>query len=96
LEALLDVLQPGWRAEVVEEYFLPHMIASNAIIQAGQGGLPGRPGPAVPGIRNLYVAGDWVGTEGQLAEACFASAQSAAHMIMTALAAQRSDYAMVN
>ncbi len=23
---------------------------------------------AVPGIRNLSVAGDWVGTEGQLAE----------------------------
>jgi phytoene dehydrogenase-like protein len=96
LEALLDMVQPGWRAEVVAQYFLPHMIASNAIVQAKQGGLPGRPGPAVPGIRNLYVAGDWVGNEGQLADACFASARSAARMIMTALAAQRSGYAVAD
>ncbi len=82
LEALLDTVQPGWRAEVTEQYFLPHMIVSNAIVQARQGGLPGRPGPAVPGIRNLYVAGDWVGAEGQLVEASFASARSATSMIM--------------
>lgn len=85
LEALLDRVQPGWRAEVVEQYFLPHMEPSNALVLAKQGGLPGRPGPAVPGIRNLYVAGDWVGTEGQLANACFASARAAACMIMSAL-----------
>ncbi len=95
LEALLDVLQPGWRAEVMEQYSLPHMIASNALVQAGQGGLQGRPGPAVPGIPHLYVAGDWVGTEGQLAEACFASASRAASMILTALAARREDFAVV-
>jgi len=85
LEALLDTVQPGWRAEVVGQYFLPQMVPSNALVLARQGGLPGRPGPAVPGIRNLYVAGDWVGTEGQLANACFASARSAACMIMSAL-----------
>src|SRR5258707_14477714 len=96
LEALLDVLQPGWRAEVMEQYFMPHMVASNAIVQAGRGGLPWRPGPAVPGIRNLYVAGDWVGTEGQLADACFASARSAACMIMSTLAAKSGDAAVVH
>lgn len=90
LEALMDLLQPGWRAEVLDQYFLPHMVASNAIVQASQGGLPGRPGPAVPGIPNLYVAGDWVGPEGQLAEASFASARSAASMIIEALTAPRS------
>jgi phytoene dehydrogenase-like protein len=92
LEALLDAVQPGWRAEVVEQYFLPHLVASNALVQASQGGLSGRPGPAVPGIRNLYIAGDWVGAEDQLSNACFASAKNAATMIMTALAAQREDY----
>jgi phytoene dehydrogenase-like protein len=96
LEELLDLLQPGWRAEVVEQYFLPHMVASNAIVQASLGGLPGRPGPAVPGIPNLYVAGDWVGAEGQLAEACFASAKNAAKMIMRTLAAQRDNYKVDN
>jgi phytoene dehydrogenase-like protein len=92
LEEWLDLLQPGWRAEVVEQYFLPHMVASNAIVQASQGGLPGRPGPAVPGIANLYVAGDWIGAEGQLAEACFASAKNAANMIIANLAVQRDNY----
>ena len=92
LEALLDMVQPGWRGEAEAQYFLPHMIASNAIVLARQGGLPGRPGPAVPGIRHLYVAGDWVGAEGQLADACFASARNAVSMIMTALATQHNDY----
>jgi phytoene dehydrogenase-like protein len=96
LEALLDSVQPGWRAEVVEQYFLPQMAASNAMVLARHGGLPRRPGPAVPGIRNLYVAGDWVGTEGQLANACFASARSAACMIMSALTTRSGDDAVEN
>ena len=96
LEALLDVLQPGWRAEVMEQYFMPHMVASNAIVQAGRGGLPWRPGPAVPGIRNLYVAGDWVGTEGQLADACFASARSAASRIITTRISKPDEYIVVD
>lgn len=78
----MDLLQPGWRSEVVEQYFLPHMIVSNAIVQARTGGLSGRPGPTVPGLPNLYVAGDWVGPEGELADASFASARSAARLIM--------------
>ncbi|HLW00237.1 MAG TPA: NAD(P)/FAD-dependent oxidoreductase [Ktedonobacterales bacterium] len=96
LEALLDSMQPGWRAEVVEQSFLPQMVPSHAMVLARQGGLPGRPGPAVPGIRHLYVAGDWVGTEGQLADACFASARSAARMIMSTLAAKPGDAAVVH
>lgn len=90
LEALMDLLQPGWRAEVVEQSFLPHMIASNAIVQARLGGVSGRPGPAVPGLPNLYVAGDWVGPEGEKADACFASARSAARLIMTKLSDRQS------
>ena len=93
LEALMDLLQPGWRAEVVEQSFLPHMIASNAIVQARLGGLFGRPGPVVPGLPNLYVAGDWVGTEGQLADACFASARSAARLIMARRTSRQSAFA---
>ncbi len=96
LEALLDVLQPGWRAEVLEQFFLPHMEVSHAIIQVGQGGLDGRPDPAVPGIRNLYIAGDWVGAEGQLANACFASARSAANSIIATTPAQAEKYVVVN
>ncbi len=90
LEALMDLLQPGWRAEVVEQSFLPQMIASNAIVQARLGGVSGRPGPVVPGLPNLYVAGDWVGPEGERADACFASARSAARLIMAQLTDERS------
>ncbi|HLZ64063.1 MAG TPA: FAD-dependent oxidoreductase [Ktedonosporobacter sp.] len=90
LEALMDLLQPGWRAEVVEQSFLPQMIASNAIVQARLGGVSGRPGPVVPGLPHLYVAGDWVGTEGEKADACFASARSAARLIMTKLSSRQS------
>lgn len=85
LEGLMDLLQPGWRAEVVGQSFLPHMIVSNAIVQARLGGLSGRPGPAVPGFPGLYVAGDWVGSEGEKVDACFASARSAARLIMAQL-----------
>lgn len=94
LEALLDVLQPGWRAEVMEQSFLPQMVASNAIVQVRQGSVAGRPGPAVPGIRNLYVAGDWVGAEGQLADACFASARSVARSIMATRGVKPEEYAV--
>jgi phytoene dehydrogenase-like protein len=80
LEALLDRLQPGWRGELVARQFLPHMHATNAIVQAHLGGIPGRPGPVVPAIRNLFVAGDWVGTAGQLTEAGLASARTAARL----------------
>jgi phytoene dehydrogenase-like protein len=90
MEALMDLLQPGWRAEVVEQFFLPHMIASNAIVQAQFGGLLGRPGPAVPCLPHLYVAGDWVGPQGTLADACFASASSATQLIIANLSRQQS------
>ncbi|GHO77758.1 hypothetical protein KSD_55290 [Ktedonobacter sp. SOSP1-85] len=90
LEALMNLVQPGWRDEVVEQSFLPHMTASNAIVQARYGGLPGRPGPAVPGLPNLYVAGDWVGPEGDKAEACFASARSAARLMIAQLSDRQS------
>lgn len=84
LEALLDLVQPGWRAEVVERQFLPHLTVVNAVIQAKQGGLSGRPGPAVPGIQGLYVAGNWVGPLGQLSGASLASARQAARIILAA------------
>jgi phytoene dehydrogenase-like protein len=80
LESLLNWFQPGWQREVVERQFLPHVPATNAIVQARLGGLAGRPGPEVPGIRHLYVAGDWVGLSGQLSSASLASARLAARL----------------
>ena len=82
LEALLDLMQPGWREVVVERRFLPSMVVSHALVTAAAGGTAGRPGPAVPGIDGLFVVGDWVGPEGVLADASVASAQQAAEMIL--------------
>ena len=80
LEALLDTIQPGWREHVVVRRFLPRLTVMNATVTAAMGGTAGRPGPAVPGVRGLYVAGDWVGGEGLLADASIASAARAAEL----------------
>ncbi len=88
LEHTLDLLQPGWRSEVVERRFLPKMMVYNAVVTAEQGGFAGRPGPQVPGLANLYVAGDWVGPVGILADGTLSSARQAANLILSQLAAK--------
>src|SRR5439155_5627961 len=80
LEKLLDTIQPGWREQVVVRRFLPRLTVSNAMATAAAGGTAGRPGPAVPGVRGLFVAGDWVGPEGLLADASLSSAARAAEL----------------
>jgi phytoene dehydrogenase-like protein len=80
LEALLDLAQPGWRERVVAAKWLPRMIVHHDLPTAARGGLRGRPGPAVPGVTGLFVASDWVGTEGLLADAALASARLAARL----------------
>jgi phytoene dehydrogenase-like protein len=87
LERLVDELQPGWREEVVERRFLRHVTVAGALPTAGMGGTAGRPGPAVPGIDGLYVAGDWVGPESLLSDASAASAERAVNMILARPAA---------
>jgi phytoene dehydrogenase-like protein len=81
LEGVLDRLQPGWREAVVERRFLPHMAAASALPRAADGGLSGRPGPEVPEVPGLYVAGDWVGPDGWLADGALASARRAAALV---------------
>lgn len=68
--------------QIVTQRYVHRMVASSAIPVASQGGLAGRPGIDVlatladrPGT---FVAGDWVGPEGHLADAVFASARAAA------------------
>ena len=84
LEELLDLAQPGWRNVLVERRFVPKMVVVSALTTAAQGGLTGRPGSEVVGIRNLYLAGDWVGPEGWLSDASRLSAKRAAEAILRA------------
>src|ERR671915_822097 len=80
LEELLDLMQPGWRQVLVKKRPLPNMVVSNAIVTATSGGLAGRPDPKI--ADNLYVVGDWVGKEGLVSNASFASAKRAAQLIL--------------
>lgn len=78
----MDALQPGWRDALVNRWLLPHMMVSHTVVTAAQGGTAGRPGPEVPDIGHLYVAGDWVGPDGMLADASLASAQRTVGLIV--------------
>jgi len=82
LEQLMDLVQPGWKQQVVHQRFLPHLTVTHATVRAGEGGLAGRPAVDEPNIENVYLAGDWVGAEGMLADAAFASAHRAARLIV--------------
>ncbi|MFN0123286.1 MAG: phytoene desaturase family protein [Blastocatellia bacterium] len=82
LEQLVDLIQPGWRNLVIERRFLPRMTVTHKLTTAAESGAAGRPGPAVSDVPGLFVAGDWAGQEGQLADASFASARQAAELIL--------------
>jgi phytoene dehydrogenase-like protein len=83
LEALVDRAQPGWRDEVVERRFVPDLVVSNALVLASENGLAGRPGAAVPERPGFFVAGDWVGPQGQLSDASLGSARAAAAAVVS-------------
>jgi len=82
LESQLDLMQPGWRDELIAERFFPSLVVVPAIDLAGQRGRYGRPGVSVPEVTGLSVAGDWVGNEGMLADTALASGLEAARKIL--------------
>jgi phytoene dehydrogenase-like protein len=83
LERFLDVVQPGWRNEVIVRRYLPSVTVSHVIPTAAGGGLRGRVPVEVRDLRGLYLAGDWVGGQGTLANASVASAAYAAHLVVS-------------
>jgi phytoene dehydrogenase-like protein len=83
LEELMDRLQPGWRAHVKVRRYLPGMTVTHAIPTAAGGGFRSRPAIDALGLGGLFIAGDWVGVEGTLANAAVASAARAAGRILT-------------
>jgi phytoene dehydrogenase-like protein len=77
LERLLDLTQPSWRDEVVTRRFLPELIVSGALPSVRWEQSEGPRGPAVPGTDGLFVAGDWVGPDGMLADRAIQSGKRA-------------------
>jgi phytoene dehydrogenase-like protein len=80
LEELADTVQPGWREQVIFDRFLPRMVAVSAISTPASGGLAGR--PAVDQGDGLYLAGDWIGSEGWLVDSALASGSAAAAAVL--------------
>jgi len=75
LEEMADTVQPGWRGRLIFDRFLPRMVPVSAITTPATGGLAGR--PQVDRGDGLYLAGDWIGSEGWLVDAAIASGSAA-------------------
>ncbi|NMO94303.1 phytoene desaturase family protein [Paenibacillus lemnae] len=82
LEGFLDSIQPEWRKHVIQQRFLPRMLVSHGMAMAANGGLSRRPGPEVKGRPGLYMAGDWVGSQGLLLNASLNSAKEASKQMI--------------
>lgn len=64
-------------ADIVTDRFLARMVTCSAVPTPSRGGLRGRPAVDTTGCPGVFVAGDWVGPEGHLADASLASGASA-------------------
>lgn len=82
LGGMLDALQPGWRDCVATKKLLTDLRVAHALPTAAMGGLAGRPGAVVPHLASVYLAGDWIGPDGFLADAAFASGRAAARAVV--------------
>jgi hypothetical protein len=83
LEGVADLVMPGWRAFEVKRQELRGMTVSNAFPRWDRP----RPGVALSDAPGLFIAGDWVGDEGMLADAAAASAIAAARAVQGWIAA---------
>ena len=71
--------------DVIVSRRLHRMTAVSALPVAANGGLRGRPATTDTGHSNVFLAGDWVGPVGHLADAVLASAEAAAAAAISTL-----------
>ncbi len=76
MERWLSLIGVG-AEQIVHQRFLASVQVSGAAPRAVTGGLAGRPAVAATGSRGLFLAGDWVGSRGLLADASLASGHEA-------------------
>jgi len=79
LEQILDIAQPGWRHELVTRQYLPRITVVHDFPHMKR---TINPGPAVPEIKGLYVAGDWTSHGELLVDASVASAIRAVNHLL--------------
>jgi phytoene dehydrogenase-like protein len=80
LEKMMDLMQPGWQKEVIAKQYLPNMTVSADYPNTTR--IDKFPGPNVPGIEGLFVAGDWAGHGEILSDASAASARRAVKSLL--------------
>jgi phytoene dehydrogenase-like protein len=66
-------------ANIEEQRFLLRMTVVGGVPTPAGGGLAGRPAIDSTGIAGVFVAGDWVGPKGWLADASLSSGEAAGH-----------------
>jgi phytoene dehydrogenase-like protein len=69
-----------------ESRYLHRMVAASALPTPETGGLPGRPAVDGAGVAGVYLAGDWVGPTGYLADASLCSGAAAGRSAVGSLA----------
>lgn len=87
LEQMMDLIQPGWQKEVVARQYLPNMVVAHDYMHIGREDR--FPGPAVPEIAGLYVAGEWASHGELLVDAAAASGRRAARCVLKDIEAGR-------
>jgi len=86
LEAVLDRAQPGWREHVRVERYARRLVVAHGRPEPRISRTAGSPPVEVPDLPCVLVAGDWVGADGLLADASFASGRAAGRLAAPAAA----------
>jgi phytoene dehydrogenase-like protein len=76
LEQYADLVMPGWKMNLKRARYMPSLMVSASIP-----GTQGRADVRLPNADGIAIAGDWVGSEGMLADAAVSSALKAARLI---------------
>jgi len=79
LESTMELLHPNWKREVVAQQYLPKITVVYDFPHINR---VETPGPNIPEIPGVYVAGDWAGHDEILADAAVASGKRAALHIL--------------
>jgi phytoene dehydrogenase-like protein len=80
LEQTMDLIQPGWQKEVVARQYLPNMTVAHDYMHIGR--TDRFPGPAIPEIKGLYIAGEWSSHGEILVDSAAASGRRAAQHLL--------------
>ncbi|PGO29003.1 dehydrogenase [Bacillus cereus] len=82
LENTMELLHPNWKREVVAKQYLPKITVVHDFLHIDR---VEKPGPNIPEMPGVYVAGDWTGHDEILADAAVASGKRAALHILKRL-----------